>query len=99
VDIRHITFSSAYLGFSLVGLDFAIEPQQLLIAALGIALIGLANLMVSFTLALSVAMKARKVTFAHWPTLLRSVGRRFRHKPGEFLLPPKSQKDDEREVH
>jgi site-specific recombinase len=99
VDIRHITFSSAYLGFSLVGLDFVIEPQQLLIAALGIALIGVANLLVSFTLALSVAMKARKVTFAHWPTLLRSVGRRFRHKPGEFLLPPKSQKVEELDVH
>lgn len=99
VDIRHITFSSAFLGFSLVGLDFAIEPQQVLIAALGIALIGLANLMVSFTLALSVAMKARKVTFAHWPTLLRSVGRRFRHKPGEFLLPPKTQKDEEPDTH
>lgn len=94
VDIRHITFSSAFLGFSLVGLDFVIEPRQLLIAALGIALIGLANLMVSFTLALSVAMKARKVTFAHWPILLRSVGRRFWYKPVEFLLPPKSHKDD-----
>ncbi|MDO8310605.1 MAG: site-specific recombinase [Sideroxyarcus sp.] len=99
VDIRHITFSSAFLGFSLVGQDFAIEPQQLLVAALGIALIGLANLMVSFTLALSVAMKARKVTFSHWPTLLRSVGRRCRQKPGMFLLPPKSQKDDEPDVH
>jgi site-specific recombinase len=99
VDIRHITFSSAFLGFSLVGLDFAIDPQQLLIAALGIALIGLANLMVSFTLALSVAMKARKVTFAHWTILLRSVSRRFWYKPVEFLLPPKSQKDEELEVH
>lgn len=99
LDIRHITFSSAFVGFSLVGLDFAIGPQQLLLAALGIALIGLANLMVSFTLALSVAMKARKVTFAHWPTLLKSVGRRFRQKPGEFLLPPKSQKPDDPETH
>jgi site-specific recombinase len=99
VDIRHITFSSAFLGFSLVGLDFAIEPQQLLIAALGIALIGAANLMVSFTLALSVAMKARKVTFSHWPVLLRSIGRYFRQKPGEFLLPPKSSKHDEMDTH
>jgi len=94
VDIRHITFSSAYLGFSLIGLDFAIEPRELLLGMLGIALIGLTNLIVSFTLALSVAMKARKVTFAHWPTLLRSVGRRFRKKPGEFFLPPKSQSAD-----
>ncbi len=94
VDIRHITFSSAYLGFSLVGLDFAMEPRELLLGVLGIALIGLANLVVSFTLALSVAMKARKVTFTQRRALLRSLGRRLRHKPGEFLLPPKSQRND-----
>lgn len=99
VDIRHITFSSAYLGFSLIGLDFTMQPQELLLGVLGIALIGLANLMVSFTLALSVAMKARKVAFTQWPTLLQSLGKRFRQKPGEFLLPPKSQKADDSDAH
>jgi site-specific recombinase len=90
LDIRHITFSSAYLGFSLIGLDFAVEPQTVILSVLGIALIGLTNLMVSFTLALSVAMKARKVTFEHWPILLKSLGRRIRQKPREFFLPPKT---------
>lgn len=89
VDIRHITFSSAYLGFSLVGLDFDVAPKVWLLAVLGVALIGLTNLLVSFALALSVAMKARKVTFAHWPLLLKSLGRRFVQKPREFFLPPK----------
>jgi site-specific recombinase len=89
VDIRHVTFSSAYLGFSLVGLDFTLAPQEVLLAVLGIALIGLTNLMVSFTLALSVAIKARKVTYAHWGMLLQSLGRRFRQHPGQFFLPPK----------
>ena len=56
------------------------------------------NLAVSFTLALSVAMKARKVTFTQRRALLQSLGRRFRQKPGEFLLPPKSQKADNSEI-
>jgi len=99
VDIRHITFSSAYLGFSLIGLDFTMQPQELWLGVLGIALIGLTNLAVSFTLALSVAMKARKVTFTQRRALLQSLGRRFRRKPGEFLLPPKSQKVDDPGVH
>ncbi|OIR04821.1 site-specific recombinase [mine drainage metagenome] len=99
VDIRHITFSSAYLGFSLIGLDFAMQPQELWLGVLGIALIGLTNLAVSFTLALSVAMKARKVTFTQRRALLQSLGRRFRQKPGEFLLPPKSQKPDDLDAH
>lgn len=89
VDIRHVTFSSAYLGFSLVGLDFTLAPQEVLLAVLGIALIGLTNLVVSFTLALSVAMKARKVTFSHRGMLLKSLGRRFAQQPREFFLPPK----------
>lgn len=99
LDIRHITFSSAYLGFSLVGLDFTMPPQELLLGVLGIALIGLANLIVSFTLALSVAMKARKVTFTQRSTLLQSLGRRFRQKPREFFLPPKSQKANDPNTH
>jgi site-specific recombinase len=89
VDIRHVTFSSAYLGFSLVGLDFTQGSREVLFAVLGIALIGLTNLMVSFTLALSVAIKARKVTFAHWGMLLKSLGKYLRRQPGEFFLPPK----------
>ncbi|VVC82851.1 site-specific recombinase [Sideroxydans sp. CL21] len=99
VDIRHITFSSAYLGFSLIGLDFAMQPQELWLGVLGIALIGLTNLVVSFTLALSVAMKARKVTFTQRRALLQSLGRRFRQRPGEFLLPPKAKKTDDSDTH
>lgn len=90
LDIRHVTFSSAYLGFSLIGLDFMLAPKEVLLAVLGIALIGLTNLMVSFALALSVAIKARKVTFPHWGMLLRSLGRHFRQHPLEFLFPPKT---------
>ena len=90
LDIRHVTFSSAYLGFSLIGLDFMLAPKEVLLAVLGIALIGLTNLMVSFALALSVAIKARKVTFPHWGMLLKSLGRRFRQHPLAFLFPPKT---------
>jgi hypothetical protein len=35
-------------------------------------------------------MKARKVTFEHWPILLKSLGRRIRQKPRGFFLPPKT---------
>lgn len=90
LDIRHVTFSSAYLGFSLIGLDFMLTPKEVLLAVLGVVLIGLTNLMVSFALALSVAIKARKVNFPHWGMLLKSLGRRFRLHPMAFLFPPKT---------
>ncbi|MDP1765472.1 MAG: site-specific recombinase, partial [Methylotenera sp.] len=50
-DIRHITFSSAFVGFSMVGLDFMLSWQAVLFAALGLVLIGIVNLAVSFGLA------------------------------------------------
>lgn len=55
IDIRHITFSSAFVGFASVSLDFMLSWQAAAYAALGLVLIGLINLAVSFGLALYVA--------------------------------------------
>ena len=98
VDIRHITFSSAFVGFSLVGLDFALSWQMLLWAAVGIALIGAVNLTVSFSLALYVAMKSRKVTFMQWRLLVIALLTRFVQEPRQFLLPPKKESAEAAEL-
>jgi len=89
-DIRHIAFSSAFFGFSLVGLDFMLSWQSVGFAALGLALIGFVNLAVSFGLALYVAMKSRKVKFKQWRSLLKNLASRLNQHPGEFVLPPKN---------
>lgn len=91
IDIRHITFSSAFAGFSFVGLDFNVTWQVLLAAFVGIWLIGTMNLVVSFSLALYVAMKSRKVTFAQWRHLVAALFKRLLTQPRQFFLPPKSQ--------
>lgn len=90
IDIRHITFSSAFVGFSFESLDFVITWQTIWLAAAGILLIGTVNLLVSFSLALYVAMKSRKVTFAQWRMLIKQVLIRLNQHPAEFLLPPKN---------
>lgn len=95
IDIRHITFSGAYLGFSVTGLDFGVEWSLVLISLLGVLLIGMVNLLVSFTLALTVALKARQVTFEQGRQLLSGLLRRFLRSPGEFLLPPKKEEGGE----
>lgn len=89
LDIRHIAFSSANLGYAVIGFQFEIAAQAILWAALGVALIGLTNLMVSFALALRTALGARRIQFNHWGTLLAAIGRRFRQSPRSFLLPPR----------
>ena len=63
---------------------------------LGIALIGLTNLAVSFALALRTALGARGIRFEHWGTLLRAIWRRFRSEPRSFLLPPRVVASDGR---
>ncbi|MDP1658693.1 MAG: site-specific recombinase [Methylotenera sp.] len=87
-DIRHIAFSSAFVGFSMVGLDFMLSWQAAAYVALGLVLIGFVNLAVSFSLALYVAMKARKVRFMQWYLLLKNLASRLNQHLGEFILPP-----------
>ena len=88
LDIRHIAFSSANIGYSIVAFDFALPLQALLWGALGVAVIGMTNLAISFALALRTALGARRVDFIHWAPLLSATWRRFRYQPGSFLLPP-----------
>ncbi|MFZ2268014.1 MAG: site-specific recombinase [Azonexus sp.] len=90
LDIRHIAFAAANLGYALIGFQFALPLQAVLWGALGIAAIGLTNLGVSFWLALRTALGARRIRFEHWGPLLGAIGRRFRRQPRSFLLPPRT---------
>jgi site-specific recombinase len=89
LDIRHVTFSSANFAIGFVGLDYRVDWNTIGITALGIALIGMVNLLVSFGLALWVALRARKIRFYHGVKLLRALGRRLRAAPLDFFIGPK----------
>jgi len=91
LDIRHIAFAAANLGYALVAVDFAVPAAVVVWSVLGVALIGLTNLTVSFALALWVALRSRGVEFPHWRELLVQVLRRFASQPRDFLLPPPRQ--------
>jgi site-specific recombinase len=93
LDIRHVTFSSANFAIGFVGLDYQVSPETIGITALGIALIGMVNLLVSFGLALWVALRARKIRFYHGFRLLRALGRRLRAAPIDFFIGPKDYGD------
>ncbi len=88
IDIRHIAFSSANLGYALAAFDFELPLQTALWAAFGVALIGLVNLTVSFALALWVALKARGVEFRQWRELLQRLWTRLRAAPLSFFVAP-----------
>jgi len=74
-----------------VALDHRIDLQTALTSALGIVGIGAANLLVSFGLALFVALKARGARFGQKRALLRELLKRFLRAPGQFFLAPKNK--------
>ena len=89
LDVRHVTFSSANFAIGFVGLGQQLDPHTIAITFLGVALIGMVNLLVSFGLALWVALRARKVRFHHGLKLLRALGRRLRAAPLDFFIGPR----------
>ena len=88
LEVRHVTLSSANFAFALAALDFHIDALPLLEALAGIALIGVINLSVSFTLALWVALRARGTDFAGSRGLATLLLARMRTAPAHFFVPP-----------
>jgi len=87
LDIRHIAFAAANLGYAWQAFDYALPLRTLLWGGLGVALIGFTNLAVSFALALWMALRARGVEFTQTRELLRRLWLLFKSNPALFLFP------------
>jgi site-specific recombinase len=92
IDIRHIAFSSANLGFAWAGSGFSLPWQVFAWGLLGVMMIGIVNLLVSFSLALWMAMRARAIARDDVRGLGDALGRRLITSPSLFFtsrgLPP-----------
>ena len=88
LDVRHVAFAAANLAYGLNGLDFAVPLATVLISAAGVLLVGLTNLVVSFSLALKVALRSRGITPAQTRGLKGRLVRRFLSQPRDFFWPP-----------
>lgn len=94
IDIRHIAFSSANFATALVGLEHYITWQTTVISFVGVLSIGAVNLLVSFSLALFVALRSRQVRVTQWPKLIKALLTRFAAAPLDFFIPPKNTAED-----
>jgi len=92
LDIRHVTISTGFFGFTAFAQDFAFTKLQWLYYLAGLVCIAFTNLTVSFGLALYVAMKSRKVPTRQLLTLTKVTGRYFLRFPGDFFFPPKRER-------
>jgi site-specific recombinase len=93
LDIRHITFAAGNLALSLYGSHFTVSMSMILLGVLGVGLIGFANFIVSFSLALLLAMRSRKIPFQEIVIISKSVWSYFKIKPMSFFFPPKKLAD------
>ena len=73
LDIRHVTFSSANFATAFVAMDQHMSWTLAATSLAGVLLIAAVNLLVSFGLALWVALRARKIVFNHSLKLLKRV--------------------------
>lgn len=89
VDIRHVSFAAANLAYALQQMDFATGWRVIAVSAAGVMLIGIVNLIVSFYLALKVALRSRGITPHDTDGLTKRVLLRLVQSPREFILPPR----------
>jgi site-specific recombinase len=90
IDIRHITFAAANAGIALASLRFDVSASQTLWTFAGIIGVGMMNFLVSFSLALTLALRSRRVNFRRTAELIQLLWRYFRTHTGEFFFPPKN---------
>ena len=88
IDIRHVAFASANVGTASMTLGLSAVAEALPWAIAGVICIALVNLVVSFSLALYVAMKSRRLGTAQIIRLALLLLRRFVQRPLSFFIPP-----------
>ena len=88
IDIRHIAFASANLAHGLFNMSpNQLEWQVVLLSVFGVLLIGMVNLIVSFSLALLVALRSKEVKFVDWSRLTKQLFSHLMTHPSDFFWP------------
>ncbi|MFA5632715.1 MAG: site-specific recombinase [Porticoccaceae bacterium] len=93
LDIRHVAFSSADLGYA--GSVTALDSSAWLYYGFCVLSIAAINLWVSFSLALWVALRSRGARISRFGKLIGALWRQVRGAPLSLFVPPRPQQDDE----
>lgn len=93
-DIRHITIASANYAVAVVSTLHLLDLNYALICLLGVMGIGVFNFVVSFSLALFVAIRSRNVKFRELNKLMHFTFSYFRKYPSDFFFAPKQERNE-----
>jgi site-specific recombinase len=91
-DIRHITISSGYFSIG-VYQNFILLPWwEIALVFIGVIGVGFINFLVSFSLALYVALRSRKVSVDDYGKLISVLIGYVKNYPFDFIFPPKNDR-------
>ena len=92
VEVRHVTLSTGQLAAAIGAIGMPVFSQSAFWwCVAGIAVTGVLNVGVSFSLAFAVAVRARRLKVTERARLRAAVMRRLRSQPLSFVLPPKAE--------
>lgn len=95
IDIQHVTFASGNFGLSLVSVGTQIDFMTFLHTVIGIIGVGFMNFIVSFGLAIFIAIQSRRVAFNKTGLLLKYLFVHLFTRPLDFLFPPEDKTTEE----
>lgn len=87
LDIRHVTFASGNFGIAVASLEHEVSTYFWVNSLVGIALIGLVNVIVSFGLSIMIALNSRNTGFAEIKQLFSKLFGQFFQNGGTFFYP------------
>jgi site-specific recombinase len=90
IDTLHVTFTSANSAYAIAALGETMNWRSIVDSVAGVTVIGMLNLLVSFGLALFVAMRSQRVSLSHTSGLWLVLLRRFFRRPQDFFWPPRT---------
>lgn len=93
LDIAHVAFSTAYLGYITMHTDIA--TFEFVVYFIFVLLIGLVNLTVSFVLALKISLLARDAYFGNLFSFLKLFFKEIKQHPLSLFLPITKKEDDQ----
>lgn len=92
LDIRHVAFSTANLGFSASHIDLGLF--EFLLSLTFVLLIGFVNLTVSFILALKVSLMSRDAYFGSFFSFVKLLLLEAIKRPHHLFFPPREKKEE-----
>ncbi|RYA24689.1 hypothetical protein CRU96_02190 [Malaciobacter halophilus] len=91
LDIRHVAFSTAYLGYASMHIDISIS--EFLFYFICVLMIGFVNLTISFSLALKVSLLSREAYFGNLFSFFKLLVIEIFKKPHHLIFPIKDKKN------